>query len=556
VCIGWGCIQIGAELSRLLIPNERVVLSSEGMMRGVYNAAKIFFVAFLFIPHPSNDQLSGHLLRSDAYYEKGVYFYMVNQQEPQLKRKLKSRHLSMISLGGTIGTGLFLASGGAIHTAGPGGVIVAYLLIGIMVYFLMTSLAEMAAFMPVSGTFSTYASRFVDPSLGFALGWNYWYNWAITIAAELSAVTIIMKFWFPHTPSLIWSSICLVIMFLLNYLSVKGFGEAEFWFSLIKVITVIVFIITGFLMIFGIMGGEPVGFKNFTVGDAPFHGGFMSMLGIFMAAGFSFQGTELLGVAAGESDDPEKSIPKAVRQVFWRILLFYILAILVIGLLIPYTDKNLAMEDVAMSPFTIIFDKAGIAFAASVMNAIILTAVLSAGNSGMYASTRMLWDLARDGKAPKFLAKLNKNGVPVNALIVTSLVGTIAFLASFFGDGVVYVWLLNASGMSGFIAWLGIAISHYRFRKAYVAQGRDLNDLPYRSRLFPFGPIFAFILCAIVILGQNYSAFLGGHIDWTSILISYIGLPLFIIVWLSFKFIKKTKIVPLEECDFSTNKNY
>lgn len=556
MCIGWGCIQIGAELSRLLIPNERVVLSSEGMMRGVYNAAKIFFVAFLFIPHPSNDQLSDHLLRSYAYYEKGVYFYMDNQQEPQLKRKLKSRHLSMISLGGTIGTGLFLASGGAIHTAGPGGVIVAYLLIGIMVYFLMTSLAEMAAFMPVSGTFSTYASRFVDPSLGFALGWNYWYNWAITIAAELSAVTIIMKFWFPHTPSLIWSSICLVIMFLLNYLSVKGFGEAEFWFSLIKVITVIVFIITGFLMIFGIMGGEPVGFKNFTVGDAPFHGGFMSMLGIFMAAGFSFQGTELLGVAAGESDDPEKSIPKAVRQVFWRILLFYILAILVIGLLIPYTDKNLAMEDVAMSPFTIIFDKAGIAFAASVMNAIILTAVLSAGNSGMYASTRMLWDLARDGKAPKFLAKLNKNGVPVNALIVTSLVGTIAFLASFFGDGVVYVWLLNASGMSGFIAWLGIAISHYRFRKAYVAQGRDLNDLPYRSRLFPFGPIFAFILCAIVILGQNYSAFLGGHIDWTSILISYIGLPLFIIVWLSYKFIKKTKIVPLEECDFSTNKNY
>lgn len=556
MCIGWGCIQIGAELSRLLIPNERVVLSSEGMMRGVYNAAKIFFVAFLFIPHPSNNQLSDHLLRSDAYYEKGVYFYMDNQQEPQLKRKLKSRHLSMISLGGTIGTGLFLASGGAIHTAGPGGVIVAYLLIGIMVYFLMTSLAEMAAFMPVSGTFSTYASRFVDPSLGFALGWNYWYNWAITIAAELSAVTIIMKFWFPHTPSLIWSSICLVIMFLLNYLSVKGFGEAEFWFSLIKVITVIVFIITGFLMIFGIMGGEPVGFKNFTVGDAPFHGGFMSMLGIFMAAGFSFQGTELLGVAAGESDDPEKSIPKAVRQVFWRILLFYILAILVIGLLIPYTDKNLAMEDVAMSPFTIIFDKAGIAFAASVMNAIILTAVLSAGNSGMYASTRMLWDLARDGKAPKFLAKLNKNGVPVNALIVTSLVGTIAFLASFFGDGVVYVWLLNASGMSGFIAWLGIAISHYRFRKAYVAQGRDLNDLPYRSRLFPFGPIFAFILCAIVILGQNYSSFLGGHIDWTSILISYIGLPLFIIVWLSYKFIKKTKIVPLEECDFSTNKNY
>lgn len=474
------------------------------------------------------------------------------KSEPQtLKRSLKSRHLSMISLGGTIGTGLFLASGGAIHTAGPGGVIVAYLLIGIMVYFLMTSLAEMAAYMPVAGTFSTYATKFVDPSLGFALGWNYWYNWAITIAAELSAATIIMKFWFPHTPSIIWSAICLIIMFLLNYLSVKGFGEAEFWFAIIKVITVIVFIITGFLMIFGIMGNSPVGFKNFTIGDAPFHGGFMAMLGIFMAAGFSFQGTELLGIAAGESDNPEKSIPKAVKQVFWRILLFYVLAILVIGLLIPYTDKSLADSDVTMSPFTIIFNKAGIAFAASVMNAIILTAVLSAGNSGMYASTRMLWDLARQGKAPKFLAKLNKNGVPVNALIVTSLIGTLAFLASLFGDGVVYTWLLNASGMSGFIAWLGIAISHYRFRKAYVAQGRDLKELPYRSKLFPFGPIFAFILCAIVILGQNYPALLADKIDWNGILVSYIGLPLFIIVWLGYKFTKKTKVVPLQECDFT-----
>jgi len=261
--------------------------------------------------------------------------------------------------------------------------------------------------------------------------------------------------------------------------------------------------------------------------------------------------TELLGIAAGESDNPEKSIPKAVKQVFWRILLFYVLAILVIGLLIPYTDKNLANDAVTMSPFTIIFNKAGIAFAASVMNANILTAVLSAGNSGMYASTRMLWDLARQGKAPKFLAKLNKNGVPVNALIVTSLIGTLAFLASLFGDGVVYTWLLNASGMSGFIAWLGIAISHYRFRKAYIAQGKDLRDLPYRSKLFPFGPIFAFVLCAIVILGQNYSAFLGGKIDWNGILVSYIGLPLFIIIWLGYKIVKKSKVIPLQECDFN-----
>ncbi|WP_409299361.1 amino acid permease [Peribacillus sp. SCS-26] len=469
----------------------------------------------------------------------------------QLKRSLKARHLTMISLGGTIGTGLFLASGGAVHNAGPGGALAAYAAIGIMVYFLMTGLAEMAAYMPVAGSFRVYSAKFVDPAFGFAMGWNYWYNWAITIAAELAAVTLIMKFWFPATPSLIWSGLCLAIMFLLNYMSVKGFGEAEFWFSLIKVVTVIVFIIVGFMMVVGIMGGDAVGFTNFTVDDAPFNGGFMAILGIFMAAGFSFQGTELLGVAAGESEDPERNIPRAIKSVFWRILLFYILAIFVIGLLIPYTNDSLLGDSVAVSPFTLVFERAGIAFAASVMNAIILTAVLSAGNSGMYASARMLWDLAREGHAPKFLGRLDSRGVPVYALIATALVGTIAFLSSFFGEGTVYIWLLNASGMSGFIAWVGIAVSHYRFRRAFNVQGRSLDELPYRAKWFPFGPLFAFGLCIIVILGQNYGAFTGDSIDWKGVLVSYIGLPLFLVLWLGYKFTKKTKVIPLEQCDLS-----
>jgi lysine-specific permease len=159
--------------------------------------------------------------------------------------------------------------------------------------------------------------------------------------------------------------------------------------------------------------------------------------------------------------------------------------------------------------------------------------------------------LARQGKAPKFLGKLNKKGVPVNALIATTLVGTLAFLASFFGDGTVYIWLLNASGMSGFIAWLGIAVCHYRFRKAFIAQGKDLNLLPYKSNLFPFGPIFAFIVCGVVVLGQNYASFTGDQIDWNGVLVSYIGLPLFLIVWLGYKFTKKTKVIPLKECDLN-----
>ncbi|KIV53874.1 gamma-aminobutyrate permease [Aneurinibacillus migulanus] len=472
-----------------------------------------------------------------------------------MRRGLKARHLTMIALGGSIGTGLFLASGSAIHTAGPGGALVAYIAIGIMVYFLMTSLGELATFMPVSGSFSTYASRFVDPALGFALGWNYWYNWAITIAAELAAGTLLVKFWLPNSSSFLWSALFLVLMFGLNYLSVKSYGESEYWFALIKVATVIIFIIIGLLMIFGIMGGEAVGFTNFTAGDAPFHGGFMAILGIFMAAGFSFQGTELLGVAAGESDNPKENVPKAIRQVFWRILLFYVLAIFILGLLLPYTHPSLVnsdIETIAKSPFTIVFEKAGLAFAASVMNAVILTAVLSAGNSGMYASTRILWVLAKEGKAPKVFGKLNRRGVPVYALLATTAVGMAAFLASFFGDGVVYTWLLNASGMSGFIAWLGIAVSHYRFRKAYIAQGHDLRDLPYRAKWFPFGPIFAFVLCIIVILGQNYTAFMGDSIDWNGVLISYIGLPLFLILWLGYKGAKKTKVIPLQECNFNS----
>ncbi|MGN7395253.1 amino acid permease [Peribacillus frigoritolerans] len=471
----------------------------------------------------------------------------------ELKRSLKARHLMMISLGGTIGTGLFLASGGAIHSAGPGGALVAYAVIGIMVYYLMTSLAEMAAFMPVAGSFRVYASKFVDPSFGFAIGWNYWYNWAITIAAELAAVVLIMKFWFPDSPSFIWSAIALIIMFLINYMSVKGFGETEFWFAMIKVVTVVIFLITGVLIILGIMGGnDPIGFSNFTMGEGPFNGGFFTILGVFMAAGFSFQGTELLGVTAGESEDPEKNIPKAIRSVFWRILLFYILAIFVIGMIIPFTDSRLLSQDVAVSPFTLVFERAGLAFAASIMNAIILSSVLSAGNSGMYASTRMLWDLARDGKAPKFLGKLDKRGVPVNALIVTSLVGCVAFLASFFGDGVVYIWLLNASGMAGFVTWVGIAIAHYRFRKAYAAQGLDMNALPFRAKGFPFGPIFALVLCIIIIIGQGYQAFSSDGIDWNSMFVSYIGLILFFVLWFGYKIKHKTKIIPLEECDLKT----
>ncbi|EAG3602504.1 amino acid permease [Listeria monocytogenes] len=483
---------------------------------------------------------------------------MKKETHGEISRDLKTRHLSMIAIGGSIGTGLFLASGNAIHTAGPGGALVAYVAIGIMVYFLMTSLGEMATYMPVSGSFSTYASRFVDPAFGFALGWNYWFNWAITLAVDISTAAIIVQFWLPNTPAWLWSAIFLILIFGLNALSVKAYGESEYWFSIIKVATVIIFLIVGVLTIVGILGGEVIGFSNFTAGDAPFKGGFFAILGTFLIAGFSFQGTEMVGIAAGESATPETSVPKAIKQVFWRILLFYIFAIFIIGMIIPYTNPNLLSAeatDVAISPFTLVFEKAGLAFAASVMNAVILTSVLSAGNSGLYASTRMLWAMARDKKAPKFLGKVNRRGIPMAALIVTTIVGAMTFITTLTENGtVIYTWLLSASGLTGFIAWVGIAISHYRFRKAFIKQGHDLSELKYKAKFFPFGPILALVLCILVIVGQDYAAFLKPEFTnpawWQKIGISYIGLPIFLVFWLSFKFTNKTKVIPLEDCKF------
>ncbi|EKD54894.1 MAG: hypothetical protein ACD_60C00036G0006 [uncultured bacterium] len=471
-------------------------------------------------------------------------------QTETLHRKLNARMLSMIAIGGSIGTGIFLASGNAIYSAGPGSTLVAYLLIGLMVYFLMTSLGEMAAFMPCTGSFYTYAAKFVDPALGYALGWNYWYNWAICVATEISAASLIMHFWFPNSPSLLWSSLFLSIFVIFNAISVRSFGEVEYWFSFIKVATILIFILIGGMMIFGIDHHQSVGLKNWELGNGPFHGGWLAVFGALVIAGFSFQGTELIGIAAGESKDPRSTVPKAMKSVFWRILLFFVLSILVISLLIPSTSAQLASSDVTVSPFTLVFKQIGITFAASLMNAVILTAILSAGNSGMYAGTRMLWFLAKEGHVPACFGKVTRRGVPLYALLATTLVAMLTFLSTFFGSGRVYFWLLNAASLSGFIAWLGIAISHYRFRKAYLKQGLDLNKLPYVAKGYPYAPLIAFALCSIVIAGQNYGAFAGDHIDWYGLLVSYVGLIAFLVLWLGYKFIKKTKVVGLMECNF------
>ncbi|MCV9994130.1 amino acid permease [Paeniglutamicibacter sp. ZC-3] len=470
----------------------------------------------------------------------------------ELKRGLSSRHLQMIAIGGAIGTGLFVASGGTISQAGPGGALVAYALVGLMVFLLMQSLGEMAAKIPVAGSFQTFATRFVSPSFGFAIGWNYWFNWAITVAAELVAAGIIMDFWLPGVPGWIWAGIFLVVLTALNALSAKSFAESEFWLSLIKVAAVVVFLIAGVLMIIGILGENSPGLSNWQNREDVFHGGWVSIISVFMIAGFSFQGTELVGVAAGEAKNPRREVPRAIRNVFWRIMIFYIGAIFIIGCLIPFADPSLLASgeaDVASSPFTLVFERAGIAFAASLMNAVILTAILSAGNSGLYASTRMLYSMAHDGKAPKIFGRTDSRGVPMPALLATAAVGLFGFLSAIVGQGAAYAWLLNVSGLCGFIVWAGIAISHYRFRRGFLAQGNKVSDLPYRALFFPIGPLLAFAVLILVIAGQNYEAVAAGR--GMEVLSSYIGLPIFLGLWLVHRFVTKSRVVPLLEMDLA-----
>ena len=460
----------------------------------------------------------------------------------ELRRHLTSRHLSMIALGGTLGTGIFLTSGSALYIAGPLGAILAYLIMGFMVYFLMNSLGEMSAYKPVSGSFCEYASDYVSKPFGFAMGYNYWFNWSITVAVELIAAALVMGFWFPHVPTIEWCILFFVGIFALNILPVKSYGETQYWMSLIKVIAILAFIVIGIFVIVGFnKQHQPIDFHNWNQGY--FHNGFSGIFEVFLLSGFAFQGTELIGVAAGEAKDPASSIPKAVKQIFWRILLFYIVIMLLISLIIPYTDPRLlnSNSDVALSPFTIIFSMAGIPYITSIMNFIILMAILSACNSDLYSATRILWNLSVRGSAPTTFSKINNVGIPMAALLATASFGLLAFLCDFFGSANVFLILVNMSSLSGFIAWFGIACSHLGFRKHYLASGYALKDLPFQSRFYPWAPIIAIVLCIVIVFGQWYVLLIQHQISWTSLIGTYIGLPMMFLLWLGNKWYRAKK---------------
>ncbi|KAJ2581142.1 hypothetical protein GGH95_002228 [Coemansia sp. RSA 1836] len=469
-----------------------------------------------------------------------------------LKRSLSARHLSFISLGGTLGTGLFISAGTSLATAGPGGALVAYAFLGGIVFFLMSSLGEMATFMPIAGSFNEYSSRFADPAIGFALGWNYWFNYVCVTASELVAAGIIMRNYLPHVNGVVWSLVSAAILLGLNLFSVRGYAEAEFWFAAIKVVTVIVFIVVGIVVAAGGLGHHTYGFENWKIEGAPFHDGMPGILATLVLTGYAFQGTEVVGIIAGEAADPVRTVPKAIRQVFWRILLFYVSCIFIIGLIIPYDDPSLvnaSTENIGQSPFTMVFSKAGLKPAADIMNAIILTTVLSAGNSCIYIATRTLWNLAMNGQAPAVFRKVTRSGIPIYSLALSLGIATAVFLLSLIGNQVVYTWILSLAGVTGFVSWLGIAFSHIRFRGAYVRQGYGVNDLPYKSVLYPFGPALCFVVITVIVFGQGWPSFAGGTFHAQTFVTSYVSIPVTIGLYLFWKLWKRTKWVPLEDAD-------
>lgn len=463
-----------------------------------------------------------------------------------LGKGLKAKEISTIAIGGAMGTGIFLAMGSTIQSGGVGNAALGYILMGIIVYFIGTSLGEMSTFSPDSGSVGAYGSRFIDPALGFALSWDYWLNKTVAIASEMVAGILILRYWFPNLSAPIASAIFLILIILLNLLSAKIYGITEYWFTLIKLVTVVVFIIIGIFMIFGIFTNHKIGFTNYFADNGPFLGGFKSFFNILLIAGLSFIGTELIGVAAGECDNPEKEIPKAVNMTFRTIYILYIGTILIVGAILPPSEAG-----VNTSVFTLVFTQMGIPGAGSLMNAIILSSVLSAANSDMYASSRLLHSMAEYGHAPKIFAQVNKKKIPIYGIALATLVSLLCFLTGVYAENTVYMWLIILSSISGFIGWFGISLSHYRFRKAYIAQGFETNKLPYRAKLFPFGVILSIISIAIVIIGQGYMYLIDGNIG--SMLSCYSAIVIFIILWLLYKFINKTKVIKLTDIKLKHN---
>lgn len=410
-----------------------------------------------------------------------------------LKRGMESRHLQMISLGGVIGTGLFLSSGYTIQQAGPIGTILAYSIGALIVYLVMLTLGELSVAMPVTGSFHVYAEKFIGPGTGFVIAIQYWLTWTVALGSEFTAAGLLMQRWFPDSPTWVWSAACIILIFTLNALSVRFFAEAEFWFASIKVFAICAFIVIGLLAIFGVIpiaGYQHAPMFGNLVKDGIFPNGFMPVFATILTVNFAFSGTELIGVTAGETRDPETTVPKAIHTTLWRLVLFFIGSITVMCALIPWRQAG-----VGESPFVLVFNSIGIPYAGDIMNFVVLTAVLSASNSGLYASTRMVWSMGNEGMIPRWFAKTNRRGVPMLALCAAMAGGLLALLSSVVAASTVYLVLVALSGLSAVVVWIAIAYCQIVFRRRWLESGHSASELKYRTPGYPYVSWAAFILC-------------------------------------------------------------
>lgn len=376
----------------------------------------------------------------------------------------------------------------------------------------------------------------------------------LTFSVEISAAATIINWWKPVLPDPAWSTIFIFLILLINIVGVSLYGELEYWFAILKILIVLVFIIIGLCVTTGGLGDEVIGFKYWKDPGA-FAGGGLGVLNVLLSAGFSFMGTEIVGITAAEAKNPTKTVPRAIRNTFWRIIFFYIVTIFLLGMCLPYNNPNLANEDgdPGTASFTLVFSLAGIQVGAHIINAVILVSVLSAANSSLYTCSRTLLGLAKDGNAPKFLGKLNRWGAPYLAVIFSSVIGFACVFASIYGASTAFVWFLSITAVSGFISWWGIAVVHIRFRRAFKAQQRSMDDLPFKAFAYPYSAIVAIALTSFVILGQGYNAFYP-EFNGLKFVQNYIGLVPVFVWYIGYKVIRKSKVVPLMEVDFETGR--
>ncbi|KAH6971828.1 amino acid permease-domain-containing protein [Ilyonectria sp. MPI-CAGE-AT-0026] len=437
----------------------------------------------------------------------------------EMDRKMKPRHLHMIAIGGSIGAGFFVGSGGALYKGGPGSLFVDFMIIGIMMFNVVFALGELAVMYPVTGGFYTYSARFIDPSWGFAMGWNYVFQWGAVLPLELTVCAITIEYWTTSVSPAVWITLFLLAIVFINVFGALGYAEEEFWSSVLKLGATIAFMIIALVCVLG--GGpedgrysEYQGAKLWHEGSGAFKNGFKGFCSVFVTAAFSFAGTELVGLAAAESRNPAQALPGAIKQVFWRITLFYILGLFFVGLLVSADDDRLLSEssysNSKASPFVLAAEYSGLNGFNHFMNAIILVSVLSIGVSSVYGGSRTLTAMAQTGYAPKIFSYVDRSGRPLFSVLLIIVLGALAYVNLSADGGTVFDWLLALSGLSTLFTWGSVCLAHIRFRKAWAYHGHTLDEIPFQAVGGVYGSYLGLILIALVMIAQFYTAIIAG----------------------------------------------